>query len=221
MIENRVSTAQRTRQPFWGWSDLALLAVGMLLLIVSLYQIVLHFGLSAAAAGAITEVPGPLGILYLILRLRYKRSPWTALGWVPPRRPLDWAIAAAGGAALGLLIMALENPTRFQIHFHSSAEALIQGVFFAGLVEETIWRGAILPVILRHTKPFMAALLTGIVFALYHGVYRRQLPPLSALLSITLTGTMYGLLRIRSQSTLTAALMHGCYNLTLFFWQGA
>ena len=40
-IENRLSTAQTTRQPFWRWSDLALLAVGMPLLIVSLYQIVL------------------------------------------------------------------------------------------------------------------------------------------------------------------------------------
>ena len=77
-IENRVSTAQTTRRPFWGWSALALLAVGMLLLIVSLYQIVLHFGLSAAAAAAITEVSGPLGILYLTLRSSCKRSPSSA-----------------------------------------------------------------------------------------------------------------------------------------------
>jgi membrane protease YdiL (CAAX protease family) len=117
--------------------------------------------------------------------------------------------------------MVIENPTQFQIHFHTTAEALLFGVLFAGLVEETIWRGAVLPVVLQHSKPFLAALLTGIVFAFHHGIYRGRLPPPSALLSITLTDTAYGLLRIQTRSTLTAALAHGCYNLTLFLWQGA
>jgi membrane protease YdiL (CAAX protease family) len=193
----------------------------MLLLVGGLYQVVLRFGLSAAAAGAITDVPGPLAILYLILRVRYRRSPWVALGWVPPRKPSDWAFAAAGGAVLGLMVMLIENPTRFQIHFHTAAAALLFGVICAGLVEETIWRGAVLPVVLRHFKPLAAALLTGIAFALEHAVFRGRLPPLSTLVWMTLTGTAYGLMRIHTGSTLTAALMHGSYNLTLFLWQGA
>ena len=208
-------------KPFWGWIDLALYVAGMLLLVTGLYQIVLHFGLSAAAAGAITDVPGPIAVLYLILRGRYRQSPWAALGWVRPRKPSDWAIATAAGMGLGLLVMLIQNPTRFQIHFHIAAETLFFGVICAGLVEETVWRGAVLPVVLRRAKPFLAALLTGIAFSLEHGIFRGRFPPLAAFISITLTGTAYGLVRMKTQSTLTAALMHGCYNLTLFFWQGA
>jgi membrane protease YdiL (CAAX protease family) len=152
---NRALGSPGKPEPFWGWIDLGLYVAGMLLLVAGLYQIVLHFRLSAAAAGAITDVPGPLAILYLILRGR------------------------------------------------------------------TVWRGAVLPVILRHAKPLLAAFLTGIAFSLEHVLFRERFPSLSTLLSITLTGTAYGLVRIQTQSTLTAALMHGCYNLTLFFWQGA
>jgi membrane protease YdiL (CAAX protease family) len=47
------------------------------------------------------------------------------------------------------------------------------------------------------------------------------LSSLSTLLWITMTGTVYGLVRIYTDSTLAAAFMHGCYNLTLFLWQGA
>ena len=214
-------TEDLSRTPFWGWTDLALWLGGMLLLIVCLYQIVLNFGLTAKVAGAITDVPGPLGILYFILPWRYRRSPWAALGWVLPHQPLYWALAVVGGSALGLLVMSVENPTRTQIHFHTTAEALLFSVVFAGLIEETSWRGAILPVLMRYSQPFTAAFLTGIVFALSHSLYRGRLPSLSTLGWATLTGTAYGLLRIRSQSTLTAAVMHACYNLTLFVWQGA
>lgn len=190
-------------EPFWGWTDLALYLAGMLLLVAGLYQVVLHFGLSAAAAGALTDVPGPLAILYLILRGRYRRSPWAALGWVQPRKLYNWGLAAAGGAGLGLLVMLIENPTRFQIHFHTTAETLLFGVVCAGFVEETIWRGAVLPIVLRHTKPFWAAFFTGIAFSLEHALFRGRLPSPSTLLSITLTGTVYGLVRIRTRSTLT------------------
>jgi membrane protease YdiL (CAAX protease family) len=209
-------------EAFWGWTDLILYAIGMLLVVAILYQVVLHFGLSAAAAGAITDVPAPLGILYLILRLRYGRSPWTSLGWIPPQKAWQWIIAAAGGAGLGLLIMLIENPTRFQIHFHTTGDAILFGVFFAGLVEETVWRGAVLPVLLRALRnPFVAALLTGAAFSLEHAIFRQHLPSLTNFAEMTLTGTAYGLTRIYTRSTLAAAVMHGGYNLTLFFWQGA
>ncbi len=208
-------------EPFWGWYDLALYAAGMVLLVTCLYQIVLHFGLSAATAGAMTDVPGPLAILYLILYVRFRRSPWAALGWVRPHKAIDWAVAAVSGVGLGLMVMLIENPRRFRIHFHTTVDALLFGVLGAGLVEETVWRGAVLPVVQRHFKPLLAALLTGAAFALEHGIFRGRFPSLSTLLWITLTGTAYGLVRISTGSALAAALMHGCYNLTLLLWQGA
>jgi membrane protease YdiL (CAAX protease family) len=156
----------------------------------------------------------------LVLRLRYGREPWTALGWVPPAKPLYWFIAALSGISLAALVMALENPGRLQIHSHDIGYAVAFGGLLAPLIEETVFRGMILPIVARNTQPLVAAAITGVIFALYHGLYK-GFPTGGILLWITLTGTAYRLMRIRSQSTLTAAVMHSAYNLTLFVWQGA
>jgi membrane protease YdiL (CAAX protease family) len=189
-------------------------------LMAILYALVLHGFLRASAAGLISDVPGQFGILYAVLRLRYGREPWTALGWVPPARPLYWFIAALSGISLAALVIAIENPGRLQIHVHGIGYAVAFGGLLAPLIEETIFRGMILPIIVRYTQPFVAAAITGVIFALYHGLYK-GLPTGDILLWITITGTAYGFMRIRSQSTLTAAVMHSAYNLTLFVWQGA
>jgi membrane protease YdiL (CAAX protease family) len=206
--------------PYWSLSDIVFWGIGMAGLMATLYALVLHGFLRAFAAGVITDVPGQLGILYAILRLRYGREPWTALGWVLPARPLYWSIAALSGISIAALVIAIENPGRLQIHFHDIGYAVVFGGLLAPLIEETIFRGMILPIIMRFTQPVGAAVITGVIFALYHGLFK-GLPPGGILLWITLTGTAYGLMRIRSQSTLTAAVMHSAYNLTLFFWQGA
>ncbi|MCL4489618.1 MAG: CPBP family intramembrane metalloprotease [Chloroflexi bacterium] len=192
----------------------------MAALIATLYLLVLHGFLRATAAGLITDVPGQLGILYVVLRLRYRREPWTALGWALPARPLYWCVAALSGFSLGALVMAVENPGRFRLHFHDIGYAVVFGGVVAALIEETIFRGMILPIVLRHAQPMAAATITGVIFALYHGLYK-GLPPGDILLWITLTGTTYGVMRIKSHSTLTAAVMHFAYNLALFIWQGA
>ena len=87
-------------------------------LMAILYALVLHGFLRASAAGLITDVPGQLGILYAVLRLRYGREPWTALGWFPPATPMYWFIAALSGISLAALAIAIENPGRLQIHAH-------------------------------------------------------------------------------------------------------
>src|ERR1700692_2327558 len=91
------------RAPYWGPSDIVLWVIGMAGLMAILYVLVLHGFLRAFAAGVITDVPGQLRILYAILRVRYGREPWTALGWVPPARPLYWSIAALSGISIAAL----------------------------------------------------------------------------------------------------------------------
>lgn len=206
--------------PYWGVVDVLLWAFGMAALVGALYFLVFHGFLRARAAGLITDVPGQFGILYAVLRFRYQREPWIALGWVRPVRSLHWLAAAGAGLALGGLVMAVENSGRFRIHFHDFGYAVVFGGVLAALIEETIFRGMILPVVLRYAQPFAAAAITGVIFALYHGLYK-GLPPADIVVWITVTGTAYGLMRIRSHSTLTSAVMHCAYNLTLFIWQGA
>ena len=129
-------------------------------------------------------------------------------------------IAAGAGIGLGAFIMAVENPSRFQIERHDLRYAVVFGGILAALIEETIFRGMILPIVIRLTQPVAAAAITGAIFAVYHGLYK-GVPPIDILLWITLTGTAYGLMKVRSRSTFAAALMHACYNITLFLWQGA
>jgi membrane protease YdiL (CAAX protease family) len=192
----------------------------MAILTAILYFLVLNGFLRAATAGLISDVPGQFGILYAVLRFRYRREPWAGLGWIPPVKRLYWAIAALSGTALGAVVMGIENPGRMRIHFHEISYAIVPGGLLAALIEETIFRGMILQIVLRHIQPLAASIVTGVLFALYHGLYK-GLPPFDVLFWITLTGTGYGLMRIRSQSTLAAAVMHSAYNLTLFVWQGA
>jgi membrane protease YdiL (CAAX protease family) len=184
-----------------------------------LYQLVLNGFLRANTAGLISDVPGQLGILYGVLRLRYRHEPWAALGWIPPVTWIYWAIAALGGISLGAVVMAVENPNRLRIHFHDIGYALVFGGLLAPLVEETIFRGMILPIVLHYLRPLPASVVTGMLFALYHALYK-GMPPPDILFWITLTGTGYGLMKIRSHSTLAATVMHSAYNLTLSFWQG-
>ena len=73
--------------PYWGVIDVLLWIAGMGGLVYCLYQLVLKGLLSASAAGLITDIPGQFGLLYGVLRLRYKRSPWRPLGWIAPLRP--------------------------------------------------------------------------------------------------------------------------------------
>ena len=220
-VTKTLSAARLEENPQWGLLDVLLWAGGLWLLVRVLYYLVLNGFLRAQTAGLTVDIPGQLGILYLVLRIRHRREPWAALGWTRPTRSFYWGVAVAGGALLGAIVMAIENSERLRLQFHDIWYAVIFGGIIAALIEETVFRGMILPVVWRWVKdPITAAVLTAIVFALYHGLYK-SLPAPTTLLWLTLTGTAYGVIRIKSQSTFTSALMHACYNLTLFVWQGA
>jgi Type II CAAX prenyl endopeptidase Rce1-like len=79
------------------------------------------------------------------------------------------------------------------------------------ILEESVFRGCLLPVLAQTTGNLAAVILTALLFALFH-----QPANLVHWVSFTATGVAYGWIRVASRSTTAGAFMHATYNLALF-----
>jgi len=82
---------------------------------------------------------------------------------------------------------------------------------YGPILEESFFRGCLLPLLAQTTGSVPAVILTALLFALLH-----QPGNLAHWVSLTGTGVAYGGIRVASRSTTTAALMHAIYNRALF-----
>lgn len=155
-----------------------------------------------------------IGSLYAIIRLRHGRGVWKSLGWSWPAR-IHLVAALLGGIALGIgvdIIAHATTPTTHVIHFWNLV--LLDGLL-GPIIEESLFRGCMLPVVARTTGTTIGIAATAALFATLH--------PISTLvqwLCFLVTGTAFGWIRVRSGSTAAATLMHAIYNVTLFLCQG-
>jgi membrane protease YdiL (CAAX protease family) len=78
-------------------------------------------------------------------------------------------------------------------------------------LEESFFRGCLLPLVVRSAGTFLAILATAILIAVFH-----RPRSLREWLWILTTGVAYGWIRISSGSTAASAPMHMAYNLTLY-----
>ena len=90
-------------------------------------------------------------------------------------------------------------------------ELLFLGLLLGPVLEESLFRGCLLPLLAQTTGSGMAVILTAILFALFHNP-----PNLAHWVSFTATGVAYGWIRVASRSTTAGAVMHTTYNLGLF-----
>ncbi len=154
-----------------------------------------------------------IGTLYAIIRLRHGRGAWKRLGWSWPAR-IHLVAALVAGIALGIgvdIIAHATTPTTHVIHLWNLI--LLDGLL-GPVIEESFFRGCLLPVVARTTGPIMAVLATAILFATLH--------PISTFvqwLCFVSTGTAFGWIRVKSGSTAASTLMHAMYNVTLFLCQ--
>jgi membrane protease YdiL (CAAX protease family) len=94
---------------------------------------------------------------------------------------------------------------------HDTALALmIMSVFLAPLVEETIFRGFLYPVLARHAGVVWGVLLTGILFGLMHSYQLGGNKGHVALL--VLVGIVLTAVRAASRTVLASFLVHISYN---------
>ena len=85
----------------------------------------------------------------------------------------------------------------------------LTAVVLAPLFEETIFRGALLPVFAMRLGPLPGVLLSGLLFAMAH-ISVGELAPLTVL------GVGLGLVRLRSGRLWPSVLMHGLWNAVTF-----
>jgi len=88
------------------------------------------------------------------------------------------------------------------------------GITIGPLVEEMLFRGILLPVAMRGLGVAGALALTSVPFALIHG------PQYSwswqHILLLVFVSVAFGMIRLRSGSTMASTLTHAAYNLMMF-----
>ena len=202
-------------KPYWGYEDIGVFFL-ILVSLTSVLRLSAHFDLLSQsnitnpAAGLQFAVVTFLTVaLYLVLKIRHHQPVMRPLGWVWPR----WQYTVA--SPLVGILLATGVSLYLRIHDHSTPpiptiELLVLGAILGPILEESLFRGCILPVLAQTIGNVMAMLITAFLFALLHGP-----SSLAQWVSFTATGVAYGSIRVASGSTLAAALMHAAYNLTL------
>lgn len=203
-------------KPYWSYEDigiffLALVLVGSLLRLLVRFHILLRSELNNPSVGLQSAVIASLCLaLYLVLKLRHHQPVLRPLGWIWPRVAYI-VIALLGGISLAAgvaLYLRLRHQSAPPI---AVTELILFGLLLGPVLEESFFRGCLLPLLAQTTGNGISFVLTAILFALFH-----QPPNLVHWVSFTATGVAYGWIRMASRSTAAAAVMHATYNLALF-----
>jgi len=177
--------------------------------------------------------------LYFILAVFPKQPFWSTLGWKKFDRSADapsnpWVYLGGGVAlAFGVALVSsmIKTPEHLPLQelFKSRAGAfslMAMAVFLAPLVEETVFRGFLYPLVASsvarvarkyHDPPKAIAtgtvsgiVLTGFLFGVMHGAQLGWTVSLVAML--TTVGVIFTLARARAGTVLASFLMHFGYN---------
>ena len=200
--------------PFWGYEDIGaflLLAVllGLILRLLVRFQFLSRSAMDNPSIGLQSAMVTLLGAgLYFVLRLRHRQPVLKPLGWVVPQMSyIAMALMMGPSFAAGI---ALYLRLRNQVSSTIPIEFLILGLVFGPILEESLFRGCLLPLLVQTTGTLPAVIVVAVLFALFH----RPASPVHWV-SFTATGVAYGWLRLASHSTTAPALMHAAYNLSL------
>jgi membrane protease YdiL (CAAX protease family) len=140
------------------------------------------------------------------------------LGWVSPREGF-WLYSFAAGVAAALGVWSIARmfhqslgavPDPYKVLLASSSGAMLEELLFRGLLFWLLFQLVSQVRAFQRHACAVTVLVIAIGFALSH-VGRTGL----SLFTTVLTGAAYGWMRVRSESTAAAALMHGVYNFVL------
>jgi uncharacterized protein len=220
------------RGPIWGYRDLALF-LSAVLPSLALAALLLRTTRMVAPAFFSSDAVRTLvfqsfmyvflvGALYLVVAWRYGEPFLPSLGWTFPI-PRAFLVLAAGPAltialsALGVLLRAPLDSSQIEVLIKSRASLaaiILFGVVLAPIFEEMLFRGFLLPLLVRSMGPWLGILLTSVPFALLHGAQNHW--AWQPVLLIGIAGIAFGLVRYKTGSTTAAFLMHSAYNATGF-----
>lgn len=216
-----------TEYPFWSYLDL-MMFVGVLAPCL---------GVSLIAGALITPFVGSMAAnwtaqlvmyvlvflwLWLLLKVRYDQPFWESLAWSYPG-PTLIAYGAAGpllAIGLSLLGAAMKAP-QIEMPFKKLLEGpwslALFGVFsviLGPLAEELVFRGFIMPLVVRSFGPVLGIIFTALPFGLLHGAQYQWV--WQYVLMVTLSGVAFGLVRYTTHSTMASTVLHAGFNLMQF-----
>jgi membrane protease YdiL (CAAX protease family) len=203
-------------RPYWNYEDigvffLVLVLLGSVLRFLVRFRLLQRSELTDPSFGLQFAVVASLSLaLYLVLKFRHHQPVLQPLGWVWPRTPyivvaLLGGLFLASGVALYLNFRSQSQPPLGVV------ELLVLGIVLGPMLEESLFRGCLLPLLAQTTGNVPAVILTAFLFALFH-----KPADLPHWVSFIATGLAYGWIRVISSSTTAGALMHATYNLALF-----
>lgn len=203
-------------EPYWSYEDIGIYFFVLVLLgaVVRIAVRIHWLSSSALVAPSLslqTSVIVFLGLtLYLILKWRHRRSVVVPLEWsLPDRRYTAIGFISGVVAAIGVALV-----THFRheaIPSTSTVDFLVLGFLLGPILEESVYRGCLLPVLARTLGSTASVVATAVLFSAFHGPR-----DLTHWVWFGATGVAYGSLRLASHTTTAAALMHATCNLTLF-----
>ena len=210
------NSRQPVQEAYWTYEDIgAFLFVAVALDAVIQLAVRLHLldssqllapgtAFEALITAFLTAAP------YVILKSHYRKPVVAPLGWLLPSR-FYTAISILGGVAAALAITYL---TRWRGHVMPAIAAkdfFVLGLFLGPILEESVFRGCMLPVLTRTLGSAISVVAIAVLFAAFHAPV-----DVTHWVWFTATGAAYGLLRLASGTTTAAAFMHATCNLTLF-----
>lgn len=224
--------AHERQQPFWTYEDLAVF-IGAALPAFLVSALVMRAAQAFAPALVASETVKTLlfqsliyllllGVLYLMVSVRYGQPFWRALGWTFAYRGAMLCFIAGpplsiGLAALGVLLRApvVESKVEEMITGRASLFMVVLfGSVLGPIFEEVVFRGFLFPLLARSVGAWPGIVLTAIPFALLHGPQDQW--AWQQVLLVGLAGVAFGYTRYKTGSTAASTLVHAGYNGTLF-----
>ena len=168
-----------------------------------------------------------IGVLLFMLALvkwRYKLPAWSGLGWhqLPAwkmSRGSTVLALIAGGILLSFLVGAAAQlhppkeqlPVEQVMQDHRTALFfLLMAVLIAPVIEETLFRGFLYPVVARSFGIPAGIIITGILFGLLHGSQLGN--NLWLIVIMSTVGALFTWIRARFDTVLASFIVHTAYN---------
>ena len=155
-----------------------------------------------------------IGSLYEIMRVRHGRYDRMLLRWGWPGR-IHLVAPLVGGIDLGIGVDAIALAAISIPHMIPFWDLIPLDALLGPIIEESLFRGCLLPIVARTTGPTVGIAVTAVLFATLH--------PISTFvqwLCFVTTRIASGWIGVKSGSTAASTLMHAAYNVPLFLCQG-
>ena len=207
--------AKERERVFWSYEDLGVFFLLMALLTLTL-RVLVRFGLLPQSELLQPGDSFQLAIVCLltagllaVLKLRHRRPLLRSLGWVlPSRGQLFLSLLTGLLLAGGVLLYAYGKSQRGSVV--PSVKAILTICLLGPVLEETLLRGCVLPLIATAVGYPLAILATAGLFAVFHGP-----TDIAHGAFFAICGIGYGWVRAASGTTTAPTLAHAVCNLIL------